>query len=211
MYQACLDKQMKINNEDAIDEAEHNQPHKRSDLANSDITGDGKRDYTSTGRKIVSFSDNGVESRSCKYYCWPNPKMEFKWSQWKDWHKIKPFAKMTFKHNSRTYGISLSLFDENFKNRGFRGFDMDWKPPLAWLTPDECKQIMSLSVVRKFIRQCYKRIKKYINMLPDDIYEKINNKDKITVQEIKKTQRIIKHVVNTVFKNYQSDTYKFDS
>lgn len=124
-----------------------NMPNKRTDLANKDITGDGKRDYSSTGRKIQSFSDMGVKGSSGRYYCWPNPKYEFKWSQWADWSKIKPLCKMTFTHNGRPYMISLSPYDENFKNRGFRGADTAWQPPLAWLTPGECDQVMELTIV----------------------------------------------------------------
>lgn len=193
---------------EAVDEA--NMPNKRVALANKDVTGDGKRDYTSTGRKIESFSDMGVKGGSGKYYCWPNPKFEWKWSQWKDWEKIKPLCKMEFVHNGRHYGISLGLFDENFDNRGFRGFDADWDPPLSWLTPGECDQVMQLSVVRRFIRQCVKRIKKYLDMTPSEIYDKMTNKDKITPKEIEKTQRVIKHVMDTALKHEQADTYQFD-
>lgn len=212
IYNACLKKQMKIDPtvSDVISENEVNQPHKRKKFANTDLNLDGKRDYTSTGRKIVDFSDIGINSKSGEYYCWPNPKMEFKWSQWKDWKKIKPFAKMTFKHNDRRYGISLSLFDENFENRGFRGFDIDWKPPLAWLTPGECKQIMNLTIVRRFLSHCLKRVKKYLRMTPSEVYKKINNQDKITIEEIRQTQRVIKHVVDIVFRKHQADTYQFD-
>jgi hypothetical protein len=38
--------------------------------------------------------------------------------------------------------ISLSLFDEEFENRGFRGADTQWTPPLAWLTHEECSQVL---------------------------------------------------------------------
>jgi hypothetical protein len=37
-------------------------------------------------------------------------------------------------------------------------------------------------------------------MSPKEIYDKINNKDKITIKEIEKTQRVIKHVVTTALK-----------
>jgi hypothetical protein len=83
--------------------------------------------------------------------------------------------------------ISLSPFDENFDNRGFRGADTEWTPPLAWLTPGECTEVMKLSIVRKFTRKCVQRIKEYLSMSPDEVYEQINNKDKITVKEIEKT------------------------
>ena len=45
-----------------------------------------------------------------------------------------------------------------------------------------------------------RRIKEYLAMTPHEVYEKINNKDKITVKEIEKTQRVIKHVITTALK-----------
>jgi len=150
LLKACVHKKMRTGfSEKELQGSlqEVDQPNKRVDLANKDITGDGVRDYTSTGRKIIKFGDMGVKGGSGKYYCWPNPKFPFKWSQWKDWKKIKPLCKMTFKYNGREYMISLSLFDENFDNRGFRGADTQWTPPLAWLTPGECAEVMELSIV----------------------------------------------------------------
>lgn len=198
---------------DEIDERQDdqvNQPGKRTDLINKDITGDGMRDYTSTGRKILHFGDNGVKGNSGRYYCWPNPKYPFKWSQWKDWTKIKPLCKMHFKYNGRMYGISLSLFDENFDNRGFRAADYTWRPPLGWLTPGEADEVMQLSIVKKFTRQCVKRIKKYLSLSAEEVYEKINNKDKITIEEIRKTMRVIRHVSNAALKDHMADTYCFE-
>nr|DAF73094.1 MAG TPA: hypothetical protein [Caudoviricetes sp.] len=96
----------------------------------------------------------GVKGGSGRYYCWPRKGKEFKWNSWKDWRKLKPFCKMTFSHNGRQYMISLSLFDEQFENRGFRGADTKWTPPLAWLTHEECSQVLQLSIVRKFLKQC---------------------------------------------------------
>lgn len=188
-----------------------NQPGKRKDLANKDVTNDGKRDYSSTGRKIIQhFGDQGVKGNSGMYYCWPNPKYPFKWSQWKDWTKIKPLCKMNFIYNGRRYGVSLSLFDENFQNRGFRAFDCDWRPPLGWLTPGEADDLMRLNIVQKFTRQCIKRIKKYLAMKPEEVMEQINNKDKVTIEEIRKTQRVIRHVVDTALRKHAADTYRFD-
>lgn len=140
---------------------EVDQPGKRVDLANKDVTGDGVRDYTSSGRKILSFTDMGVKGGSAMCYCWPKQGKEFHWHTWKDWTKQAPFCRMTFMYNGRKYMISLSLFDENFDNRGFRGADLDWTPPLAWLTPSECSEVMQLSVVRKFIKGCRARVKQY--------------------------------------------------
>lgn len=217
MYEGVAKRRMLMGGYDmqeGLDEADAwsdkvNQAGKRKDLANKDLTGDGVRDYSSTGRKIISFGDNGVKGSSGKYYCWPNPKFPFKWSQWKDWKRIKPLCKMSFEYNGRTYGISLSPFDENFENRGFRGYDADWRPPLGWLTPGECAEVMQLSIVQKFARQCVKNMKPYLDMSAEEVYEKINNKDKITLDEIRKTKRVIKHVVDVALKRYQADTYCF--
>lgn len=69
---------------------------------------------------------------------------------------------------------------------------------------------MKLSIVRRFTKECVHRIKKYLDMTPQEVYEKINNKDKITVKEIEKTQRVIKHVVSAALENNQADTYCWD-
>ena len=189
---------------------EVDQPEKRKDLANKDVDKDNKRDYAGSGRKIVHFSDMGVSNKSGEYFCWPRPGKEFKWNSWKDWKKLKPFAKMYFKHNGRKYMISLSLFDENFDHRGFRGADVEWTPPFAWTTPEECDQIMKLSIVRKFLKQCIKRVKQYIAMDPEEIYKKIDKPERLTVKDIEKTIRVIKHVLNVAFKEQQADDYRYD-
>ena len=189
---------------------EVDQPGKNVHLANKDIDGDKKRDYAGSGRKIVHFSDMGVNAKSGEYFCWPRKGKEFKWNSWKDWKKIKPFAKMYFKHNGRKYMISLSLFDENFDHRGFRGADIDWTPPFAWTTPEECDEIMGLSIVRKFLKQCIKKVKSYVDMDPKEIYKKIDKPERVTLKEIEKTIRVIKHVLKIAFKEQQADDYKYD-
>ena len=168
---------------------EVDQPGKNKSLANKDVNKDNKRDYAGSGRKIVHFSDLGVNGKSGEYFCWPRPGKEYKWNSWKDWKKLKPFAKMYFKHNGRKYMISLSLFDENFDHRGFRGADVDWTPPFAWTTPEECNEIMKLSIVRKFVKQCIKRVKSYIDQDPEEIYKKIDKPEKLTVKDIEKRVR----------------------
>lgn len=189
---------------------EVDQPGKRVDLANKDVDHDNKRDYAGSGRKIVHFSDLGVNSKSGEYFCWPREGKEFKWNSWKDWRKLKPFAKMYFKHNGRKYMISLSLFDENFDHRGFRGADVEWTPPFAWTTPEECNEIMKLSIVRKFLRQCQKRLKPYLDMTPEEVYAKIDKPERVSLKEIEKTLRVMRHVARTVFKEQQADDYKYD-
>lgn len=211
LFDGLVQKRMKVgfSEEDLKDWelTENDMPNKRTDLANRDLTGDGVRDYTATGRKILTFGDNGVKGHSGKYYCWPNPKYPFKWSQWKDWSKIKPLCKMNFVYNGRPYMVSLSPFDENFDNRGFRACDTKWEPPLGWVTPGECEQIMKLSIVRKFTRECVRKLKPYLDMTAEEVYERINNKKKITLDEIRKTMSVIKHVVNSALRTNKADTY----
>ena len=189
---------------------EVDQPEKDKSHANKDTDGDNKRDYTGSGRKIVHFSDLGVSNKSGEYFCWPRPGKEYKWNSWKDWKKIKPFAKMYFKHNGRKYMISLSLFDENFDHRGFRGADVEWTPPFAWVTPQECDEIMNLSIVKKFLKQCIKRVKSFIEDSPEEILKKIDKPERVTIDEIEKTIRVIKHVLKTAFKEQQADDYRYD-
>ena len=190
---------------------EVDQTEKKPELANKDTSGDGKRDYSGTGRKIQNFSDMGVKGGSGRYFCWPRPGKEFKWNTWKDWHKLKPFCKMTFVHNGRKYMISLSLFDEEFDNRGFRGADTQWTPPLAWLTHEECSQVLQLTIVKRFLKQCQKRVKEYLDMNPEEVYEKIDKKERVTPKEIEKTQRVIKHCIKVAFRDRQADNYHYDN
>ena len=215
LYQAVLDcpcsteiSETELEGFEKLDEVD--QPGKKKHLANQDVDGDSKRDYAGSGRKIVHFSDMGVSNKSGEYFCWPRKGKEFKWNSWKDWRKLKPFAKMYFKHNGRKYMISLSLFDEQFDHRGFRGADVDWTPPFAWTTPEECDEIMQLSIVKKFLKQCIKRVKPYMEMDPEEVLKKIDKPERVDIKEIEKTQRVIKHVLKSVFKEQQADDYKYD-
>jgi hypothetical protein len=189
---------------------EVDQPGKKVKYANKDVDGDNIRDYTGSGRKIVHFTDMGVSSKSGLYFCWPRPGKEFKWNTWKNWKRMKPFAKMTFKHNGRTYAVILNLFDEQFDHRGFRAADVDWTPPFAWVTPVECEEIMQLAIVRKFVKHCAARIKAYLALSTEEIYKRINRPDKVAMEEIDKTQHVIKHVLAVAFKEQQADDYRYD-
>lgn len=227
LYNAVVEKQLRIGiiPHDELEEAEKagsiteiehdyeiNQPNKNIHLANKDVTGDGKRDYTGSGRRIVQFGNNGVSVKSAKFFCWPRPGKEFKWNTWKDWHKIRPFCKMQFKHNGRTYMVALTkLVDEQFDNRGFRGADVEWRPPFAWLSPEEVQQCLQLSIVQKFIHGCKKRVKKYLDMTPEEVHAQIDKPERVTVDEIAKTQRIIRHMVQQELNEPHIDNYKYDS
>lgn len=164
---------------------------------------------TPSGRKIVSFSDLGVNTKKSSFYCWPPKGKEFAWSSWKHWETQKPFVKMIFSYNGRLYGVTTSLYNQDFDSRGFRSYDVEWEPKLAWLTMAEAHQIPSLSLFKKFCSQCAKKIQKYISMPTEEIYKRINRPDKITEEEINKTKSVIKAVLNTCIKKGQFDNFKW--
>ena len=182
---------------------------KKAKLQKKNKEKEAKAKYTNSGRKIVSFSDFGVVNSSFKMYCWPTPGKEFRWSQWADWKKIKPICRMSFKHNDYNYGVSISTYDENYENRGFRGYNLDIEPPLAWITPGECEQVMDLTIFKKFVNICVKRILSYINIPTEEILEKINNPEKIDAGQIDKTKSIIRKVLKYAIKPRKADTFSW--
>ena len=46
---------------------------------------------------------------------------------------------------------------------------------------------MKLSIVRKFLKQCTKRIKKYLSMTPEEVLSKIDKPERVDLKEIEKT------------------------
>jgi hypothetical protein len=52
-------------------------------------------------------------------------------------------------------------------------------------------------------------MQKYINMDPNEVFEKINNPDKITIDDITKTQSIISKTLNHIIKKKQPDSFKW--
>lgn len=183
-------------------------PNQNSAEANL-IEVDKDEDHASNGRKYVSFSDLGVSSKDTEMYCWPPEGKEFAWSSWKHWSTQKPFCKLIFKYNGTRYAVSIPLYNENFDNRGFRAYDIDWEPPLAWLSMQEVELIPKLSVFRKFIKHCQQRIKKFIEIDSEEIYKKINRPDKIEVVEINRTKNVIKKVLGTAISPGKFDNYKW--
>ena len=199
LYQGLMNKQMQVGPEMPLTED------------TDDIKKDDKeeRTHTASGRKIVHFSDQNVSKTDAKFYCWPNTKALYRWSTWKDWKKIKPLCRIRFKHGNLHYGISISAIKDDYKNRGFRAYDVDTKPSLQWLSKEETHDIMKLSIVDKFIHHCVKKIEDALKLDPEEIYEKINNPEKITVDEIKRTMSVIRKTLNEIIKPKQTDSFKW--
>ena len=201
LYEGIQNKEMKVYDEPTIDEDQN------------DPSIDGTRDYTPSGRKIVNFSDTNVSSKDAVFFCWPDEKKAYKWSSWKDWKKIKPLCRMRFKYNGIPFGISLSTLgtDKDYKNRGFRGYDLDPElTPTQWLTKEENESIMKLSLVNKFVKHCVEKIERHLAESPEEIYEKINAPDKITLKEVRKTWQCIHNTLVNVIKTKQIDSFKWN-
>jgi len=147
-----------------------------------------KSKFSASGRKIMNFVDNGVSSKDAHFFCWPDLKKVYNWSTWKDWKKIKPLCRMRFKYsNGHEYGLSLSVIGDDYKNRGFRSYDLTEQPPLQWLSKNENEDLLKLSLVSKFLKHCIQKIEKHLALDPEEVYANINNPDKITVDEIRNT------------------------
>lgn len=170
-----------------------------------------ERTHTASGRKIVHFSDQNVSKKDAKFFCWPNIKALYRQSTWKDWKKIRPLCRIRFKHGKITYGISLSAINDDYKNRGFKAYDITTLPHLQWLSKEETHDIMKLSIVDKFIRHCIKKIEDALKLDPEDIYKNINNPEKITVDEIKKTMSVVRKTLNEIIKPKQTDSFKWSN
>lgn len=207
LYNGLLEKEMKIADEQPIEE---DADDKYPSMRNKDVTGDGKRDYSASGRKIMHFADASVSIKSGRFFCWPNEKKLNRWSVWKDWRKIKPLCRMRFKYiNDHEYGISLSCIGDQYEHRGFRSYDLTAQPPLQWLSKEENDDLMNLSIFNRFIRHCREKIQKYATMDPQQIYDQIDKKDRITIEEIQETQYKVLKTLKKIIIPKQSDDYKW--
>jgi len=46
---------------------------------------------------------------------------------------------------------------------------------------------MNLAIVKKFVKQCQLRIKAYLALTTQEVFDYINRPDKVTMEEIEKT------------------------
>lgn len=206
LYAGIENKEMNVGIEIPIEEGDGGND---KSLSNKDVNHDKKRDYTASGRRIVTFSDTQVSKKGAKFYCWPNHKNPFRWSQWKDWKKIKPLCRLRFKHGAHVYGMSLSTLGEDYDSRGFRGYDLTQQPPVQWLSKEENMSFIQLNIVEKFLRKCVEKITTFVDMDPEEVYKKINAPDKISVKDIAETQSKIRKTMNEIIKNKRIDSFKW--
>ena len=172
----------------------------------------GRQVTTRSGRKLVSFSDFGVKHDDNEaYFVWPDLGKEVKWSQWEDWEKISPLLRMRFRHQGQgdyVYGLSLSPFAENDENRGFRAYNLTLEPKLQYLTPEETRQMMVLSIVKKFLRNALKRLNYFMSIPDEKLVKLINAPDRVQEDEIRKTKHVIKNTMKAI-REGRADTYVY--
>jgi len=97
----------------------------------------GNKIRSSSGRKLINFNDMGVSKGDEAYYSWPggmDDKHIFKWSRWNNWKNQKPFVRARIAYSIDSFtdmiGISMSPFEEDDKNRGFKSFNLSLEPIL---------------------------------------------------------------------------------
>ena len=170
----------------------------------------GRQVTTRSGRKIVTFSDFGVKHDDNEaYFVWPELDKEWKWSQWQDWTKISPLMRMRFRHQGKgdyVYGISLSPFAEDDENRGFRAYNLTLEPKLQYLTPEETRQMMDLSIVQKFFRNALKRLSYFMSIPDEKIVELVDAPDRVQIDEVRKTKHVIKNTMKAI-RQKRADSY----
>lgn len=115
-----------------------------------------RHERSASGRKYITPSNFAVKhDENEAYFCWPasrgrGEEPEFRWSQWADWKKIKPLARMRFSMGGtdpHVYGLSISPLETANKNRGFKSYDLTARPLLQYLSPQETQMIMELDIV----------------------------------------------------------------
>ena len=173
----------------------------------------GEQIRTNSGRKIVHFSDFSLTKKNeTRYFCWPEKGKEFKYSQWNLSTKIfedkatPMFIRMSFWHGMYEYGLNLGLRENISDNRGFFSYNLTLQPPVQWCTPLETNDMLTLSNVQHFLRNCRKRIERFIAFSSKEIYDRINNPSHITLDQIEDTIHIIKQNLD-ILRNPRADTY----
>lgn len=210
LFLGVANKRVSITNQPAIAEDEENDKAREQRKKDKEKEKEEKKEkrYSPSGRKIIKFGDMGVITSSARFFCWPNEKKLFRWSTWKDWKKIKPICRLRFRHtNGKEYGMSLSCIGEMYEHRGFRGYDLTTQPTLQWLSKDEMADFIKLTVVQKFINHCIKKIQNALEIDTNEIYDKINNPDKITKVDIDKTKQMVRNTLTYIIKRKQLDDY----
>ena len=98
------------------------------------------------------------------------------------------------------------MFEENNENRGFRSYNLDLEPKLQYCTPMETQEMMNLSIVRRFLKNCLKRLNRFMSMSDEEIYRKINKPEKCTIDDIRKTKHVVKNTMKAI-RERRVDTY----
>ncbi len=209
LFLGVANKAVSVTNEPILPEDEENDKKREERLKQKKKEKEkSEQRYSPSGRKLIKFGDIGVIMSSAKFFCWPNMDKLYRWSTWKDWKKIKPICRLRFKHtNGKEYGMSLSCIGDMYQHRGFRGYDLTTQPTLQWLSKDEMEDFIKLSVVQKFISHCVKKIQHALDIDTDEIYEKINNPEKITKVEIEKTKEMVRKTLQYIIKEKQLDDF----
>lgn len=168
----------------------------------------GEQIRTNSGRLIEKFNDMGVQpGKNEAYYSWPGKKKDiYKWSRWADWEKQKPVMRCRFQYKGEVIGVSIGPLKDNDENRGFRAFNLSLRPLLQYLTPGETEDILKLSLVKRFLKESIRRISNILKIPDEEILKNMNNPDKCSLEQIRKTKHVIRNDLEAA-KNLRADTF----
>lgn len=66
--------------------------------------------------------------------------------------------------------------------------------------------MMDLTIVQKFLRNAYRRLKKFMDIPDDEVFRRIGRPDKCTLGDIRKTKHVIRNTMKAI-KDRRADTY----
>lgn len=70
----------------------------------------------------------------------------------------------------------------------------------------ETTQMMDLTIVQKFLRNAYRRLKRFVDMDDEEVFKRINRPDKCTIGDIRKTKHMIRNSMKAI-RERRADTY----
>ena len=65
---------------------------------------------------------------------------------------------------------------------------------------------MDLTIVQKFLRNAYRRLKRFVDMSDEEIFKRIGRPDKCSIGDIRRTKHVIHNSMKAI-RERRADTY----
>ena len=83
------------------------------------------------------------------------------------------------------------------------------EPKLQYCTPIETKQMLNLTLIKKFLRNTLKRLNKFMSMSDEEIFNKIGSPDRCSIEDIRKTKHVVKNTMKAI-RERRADTFIYN-